>query len=180
MAFHVKDNFGIGPVSQVPTTWFNSVAKFLNNIVGGLGIKVLRDNDPPTIQLDPESARRALGIPTICPNEVVQSSGSGDSAADVASRAPAEVDIYKDDESDAEKIARIGSSALAARADHVHRLPPNVLVVPDGFDFSEMFSVVASGTRISVTMKPLAIDEDTGLLGWGSPLSFSCVGQVSS
>jgi len=53
-------------------------------------------------------------------------------------------------------------------------------IIPAGFDFSQMFTVEASGARINVTMKPLKIDEQTGKLAWGTPQSFSCVGQVSS
>ena len=41
MSFHVKDDFKTGaPISQVPASWFNSVAKFLNGLVGGFGVKI--------------------------------------------------------------------------------------------------------------------------------------------
>ena len=41
MSFHVKDDFKAGaPISQVPASWFNSVAKFLNGLVGGFGVKI--------------------------------------------------------------------------------------------------------------------------------------------
>ena len=41
MSFHVKDDFKAGaPISQVPAGWFNSVAKFLNGLVGGFGMKI--------------------------------------------------------------------------------------------------------------------------------------------
>lgn len=41
MSFHVKDDFKAGaPISQVPADWFNSVAKFLNGLVGGFGVKI--------------------------------------------------------------------------------------------------------------------------------------------
>ena len=41
MSFHVKDDFKAGaPISQVPAGWFNSVAKFLNGLVGGFGVKI--------------------------------------------------------------------------------------------------------------------------------------------
>ena len=40
MSFHIKDDFKAGaPISQVPAGWFNAVAKFLNGLVGGWGIK---------------------------------------------------------------------------------------------------------------------------------------------
>lgn len=41
MSFHVKDDFKAGaPISQVPASWFNAVAKFLNGLVGGFGVKI--------------------------------------------------------------------------------------------------------------------------------------------
>ena len=41
MSFHIKDDFKAGaPISQVPASWFNAVAKFLNGLVGGFGAKV--------------------------------------------------------------------------------------------------------------------------------------------
>lgn len=40
MSFHIKDDFKAGgPVSQVPASWFNAVAKFLNGLIGGFGIE---------------------------------------------------------------------------------------------------------------------------------------------
>lgn len=40
MSFHIKDDFKPGaPISQVPANWFNTVAKFLNGLVGGFGVK---------------------------------------------------------------------------------------------------------------------------------------------
>ena len=123
----VKDDFKAGsPVSQVPASWFNSVASFLNNLVGGLGIRILRDANPPQVALDVEKAKLALAVPSLCPNAAVQSGGSGDTQAQVAENAPEDVGEARDDdveETDSQKIARIGTSPLAARADHVHNIP---------------------------------------------------------
>lgn len=41
---HVKDDFGKGPVSQVPAAWFNAVAKFINNLIGD-GIEIDKHDD---------------------------------------------------------------------------------------------------------------------------------------
>jgi hypothetical protein len=52
--FHLKDNFTPGgPISQVPASWFNAVARFLNNIVGGYGINITKDG-VPTVCIDPK------------------------------------------------------------------------------------------------------------------------------
>lgn len=41
MNFHVRDDFKAGaPVSQVPASWYNAVAAFINNLVGGRGIEL--------------------------------------------------------------------------------------------------------------------------------------------
>lgn len=54
MSFHIKDDFNAGaPISQVPTGWFNSVAKFLNGLVGGWGIKTKKsESGESVISLD--------------------------------------------------------------------------------------------------------------------------------
>jgi len=57
VSFHVKDNFRAGaPASSVPVSWFNSVGKFLNSLVGGCGIRILRDGNPPQVMLDAKTA----------------------------------------------------------------------------------------------------------------------------
>ena len=44
MSFHIKDDFKAGaPISQVPASWFNSVAKFLNGLIGGFGIETKKN-----------------------------------------------------------------------------------------------------------------------------------------
>jgi len=41
--FHLKDDFRPrGPASQVPASWFNQVANFLNNLIPGPGIKLTK------------------------------------------------------------------------------------------------------------------------------------------
>ena len=55
MAFHVDDNFRAGaPISQVPASWFNAVASFLNNLVNGFGIKLTKNGggQPSVIEID--------------------------------------------------------------------------------------------------------------------------------
>lgn len=55
--FHVKDDFTEGgPIAQVPASWFNSVAKFLNNLISGRGIRMQKEGDGAvnSIELDAE------------------------------------------------------------------------------------------------------------------------------
>ena len=121
MAFHLKDDFRAGgPVSQVPATWFNSVSKFLNNLVGGFGIRVHKDKpDRPVIEMDPEKIKDL--VLTTTPPVVGEVSD-----AQRAAFAPKEVEPFKPaaDETTAEKLARVGSSTIAAPYDHKHRLGP--------------------------------------------------------
>ncbi len=50
----IKDDFNPkAPISQVPASWFNAVAKFINELMGGLGISVNKDGSPPLISVDP-------------------------------------------------------------------------------------------------------------------------------
>lgn len=64
MSFHVKDDFKAGaPISQVPTSWFNAIAKFLNGLVGDGGIKTNKnESGVSTISLD-KNALRDAGTP---------------------------------------------------------------------------------------------------------------------
>ena len=117
MSFHVDDNFTAGPISKVPASWFNKVGSFLNNIVGGLGIRVNRDSNPPQIMLDVEKAKMALAVPSLCATTVVQDDETGNDIEDIAACAPEAVDQVcmdasgdADDETDVAKIARIGEA----------------------------------------------------------------------
>jgi hypothetical protein len=60
--FHVKSNFRAGaPISQVPTSWFNKVADFLNNFVAGYGLKLKKSSKGPfVISLDPAVVPKPL------------------------------------------------------------------------------------------------------------------------
>lgn len=51
--FHVKDDFRAGaPVTQVGAGWFNKVGSFLNNLVGGRGVRIVKnENGPSYIEL---------------------------------------------------------------------------------------------------------------------------------
>lgn len=50
MAFSkIKDDFTRGPVSMVPFTWFNRVAKFINGLIGGTGIKFTKNTEGESV-----------------------------------------------------------------------------------------------------------------------------------
>lgn len=53
---HIKDNFKSGaPISQVPASWFNAVASFINNLVGGYAIKLTKNaSGASVISVDPD------------------------------------------------------------------------------------------------------------------------------
>lgn len=53
--FHLKDNFRANaPISQVPASWFNAVASFLNNLIGGYGIKINKNGPFPVVSINPD------------------------------------------------------------------------------------------------------------------------------
>jgi len=62
MSFHVKDDFKAGaPISQVPASWFNSVAKFLNGLVGGFGVKTDKnESGRSTVSLDKQVLQQEI------------------------------------------------------------------------------------------------------------------------
>lgn len=67
--FHLKSNFKTGaPISQVPASWFNQVAEFLNNLIAGYGLKMIKTScGPSVISIDPQvvsSISKEVGEPT--------------------------------------------------------------------------------------------------------------------
>lgn len=57
--FHVTENFPAGgPITQVPVSWFNKVAHFLNNLIGD-GATVDK-GDPPVIRVDAAAIAKKL------------------------------------------------------------------------------------------------------------------------
>ena len=62
MSFHIKDDFKAGaPISQVPASWFNSVAKFLNGLVGGFGVKTDKnESGRSTVSLDKQVLQQEI------------------------------------------------------------------------------------------------------------------------
>ena len=57
--FHVTENFPAGgPITQVPVSWFNKVAHFLNNLIGD-GATVDKGN-PPVIRVDTAAIAKKL------------------------------------------------------------------------------------------------------------------------
>ena len=59
--FHITDNFQPGaPITQVPASWFNKVASFLNNLIGD-GVKVDKsDTSPSVIRIDENAVAKKL------------------------------------------------------------------------------------------------------------------------
>ncbi len=181
---NVRFDYGfIGRLFGVPRKFLSQVGAFCTSFASGHQIIDVRapafpdpEKNPVTVgineeQLDAFIKERAA---TLCPNVADENN----SAADVAARAPEEVAEYEDpsDESVADKTARIGTSPFAAREDHQHRLPKNVVVVPDDFDFTQMFQTSAGTTSsyTKITLTPLKINSTTNELDWdtGNAISF--------
>lgn len=81
MAFHIQDDFKPGrPITQVPAGWFNSVARFLNNLIPGRGIKFEKNFVGPTIiELspdDPASVGTPVSVGEFPDDEVTQHASS--------------------------------------------------------------------------------------------------------
>jgi hypothetical protein len=72
MSFHVRDDFRPGaPISQVPASWFNKVAQFLNNLVGGFGITLMKsENGASVIEVDQTAIRQAQNTAVGTPSDV--------------------------------------------------------------------------------------------------------------
>ena len=105
---HIKDDFDGGrPITQVPASWFNSVAKFLNNLIPGENVGLEKHDDGSA------SVIRVLGV--------VTETGLSAAMASLGQQAP----IRKNDLSSTNpkiiaKAAVVGTSTKVAREDHVH------------------------------------------------------------
>lgn len=71
----MKDDFKAGePISAVGAGWFNAVAAFLNNLVGGYGVNVTKPSKPSPsapvqIDVDPDVIRDIAGGGVSAPSE---------------------------------------------------------------------------------------------------------------
>ena len=76
--FHVKDDFKANaPITQVGAGWFNKVGAFLNNLVGGRGVRIVKNESGPSyIELE----------------DAASDAGEGDSPTDVGSYPTDEVE----------------------------------------------------------------------------------------
>lgn len=94
MSFHIKDDFKAGaPISQVPASWFNAVAKFLNGLVGGFGAKVDKhESGRSTVSIDKQVLQQEIDNIT---NTLKLSKEMGESPLD-------KTDTETDDDNDGE------------------------------------------------------------------------------
>ena len=59
--FHVKDDFkSNAPITQVGAGWFNKVGAFINNLVGGRGVRIVKNESGPSY-IELEDAAMASG-----------------------------------------------------------------------------------------------------------------------
>jgi len=129
--FHVFDEYR--KMMRIPARAFNALAKFCNNLSGGWGINIERPDSPShsapvRIEVNPNDLTEA-GFTRV----PVQ--GGDETNADFAARAtPCDCEGPDVNETDAEKVARVGTSNEAARADHVHRMPFGINPLADGDD----------------------------------------------
>ena len=61
--FHVKDDFKANaPITQVGAGWFNKVGAFINNLVGGRGVRIVKNESGPSyIELEESSTDAGEG-----------------------------------------------------------------------------------------------------------------------
>jgi hypothetical protein len=124
------------PFSKRARAALNACAKFCNNLCMGFGIHFKQVNGGISIGIDqPKLVEwlREQKFTTACPSEVPADTSASDAASirqAMAALAPEDVDQVPTDadgdpeaEEDSDKIARIGTSQYAARADHRHLDP---------------------------------------------------------
>lgn len=117
---------------RIPARDFNAVASFCNNFIGGVGVTVKCPDrpgrgNPVRVSLN-EREMLELGY-TKRPR---RTAAAETEAEYVEWAAPQDVANYKEDETTAEKLERVGTSKLAAPLDHVHRMPFGINPLADG------------------------------------------------
>ncbi len=63
---HLRDDFSAGsPITQVPASWFNAVAKFVNGLVPGRGIRITRGAESTVVETtaDGDIPSASVGTP---------------------------------------------------------------------------------------------------------------------
>ena len=133
--FHVHD--GYRKTFRIPARSFNLLAKFCNNVTAGFGITLRRPEEPSvsnpvTVSVNTDELAEA-GFATLQANAPDADAGLTPAALAEAAT-PADIAERDADETDEEKVARIGTSSAAARADHVHRMPFSLNPLADGED----------------------------------------------
>ncbi len=82
---HIEDSFSQGaPISRVPASWFNAVAGFINNLVGGFGVRVERSGRATVVSLDPDAIAQEVSA-AASPAEVESLASGGDPTPTAAS-----------------------------------------------------------------------------------------------
>ena len=120
--FHVHD--GYRKTFRIPARSFNFLAKFCNYHCAGFGIDIKRPDEPSsanpvTFTLNTKDLASAGYVP------IPQRETGETDAAYSARTGMGEIEFVEDmeNESAADRIARVGTSRFAAPLDHVHALP---------------------------------------------------------
>ncbi len=130
--FHVFDDYTNR--FKIPARDFNALAKFCNSLSPGTGINIRRPDrpshsNPVQVSVNPQDLFN-LGFPM----RPAKKSSEETNAHYAAWATPEDVAEYVESETDAEKIARIGTSRLAAPLDHQHRMPFGINPLKTGDD----------------------------------------------
>lgn len=151
------------PFSKRARAALNACAKFCNNLCMGFGIHFKPVNGGISIGIDQPKLVEWLKeqkFTTACPCEVPEDASASDAASirqAMAALAPEDVDQVPTDsngdlstEEDSDKIARIGTSKYAARADHRHLDPE---IHPTRQTLDTMFDIDGPDTDLVCTLK---------------------------
>lgn len=80
--FHLKDDFRPGgPASQVPASWFNKVANFLNNLIPGRGIKLTKSERGASVIECTVEGGGGADLSGVGPNKIVGTDAGSEATA---------------------------------------------------------------------------------------------------
>lgn len=141
---HIRDDFKNR--FRIPAEEFNKVARFINNLVGGVFIDVQKGDSvgtqsPVTIDIKVDKLKEVDFGYAKTPSKKVDDQGEEDETdAEYADRcSPKMPDFVSDPDAERarDKIDRMGTKQTAARVDHRHLLPFWINPTADGDDGTE-------------------------------------------
>lgn len=176
--FHLKDDFRPrGPASQVPASWFNQVANFLNNLIPGPGIKLTKsERGASVIECTVEGG--GGGLSGVGANKIVGTDANSEAtaAASLLTTAPTADKVLT--------VVKNGTAISWQNADRAAENPSSTTNLSDSYPGNDAASTnswtAGSTTGLTITMLERVKWNGTYLYGYYRTLKYDKFGRLYS